>query len=203
MPFPIDIDVLEGTLISDGIQTLTSKETSHVRLTKVDSDGFLVYEVTPPKKFSSKTSLKDYLGEEQLIGTVTTVESCDGQAQGIYKYYRRPDGSYYASIIGKDQKSHGIELGKLSNHESPVSIVARNIAFKFDVKKFSRNDLKIVIPKKLTYGQKLKSILDILHKEGYLVKEIDQTSRNKAKELYTATERLKKVIIPSTSPEQA
>lgn len=202
LPLPLDIEVGEGTIISDGWMTLTSKELSHIRLISVDADGFLRYEVTLPRK-SLTEPLSDYIGEDQLIGRETTMVTVHGQIAGQYRYFKRADCSYYAVISGTTgQKPHKVEVGKLIDRESPISTVARAIAYKFDTKKFSRNDLKPLIPKYLTYAQKLKSLLDILHYDGFLKKEIDPTSKNKAKELFTATENLKKIIIPSPNPEQ-
>ena len=201
MPFPIDIDVLEGTAISDGVQTLTHKEVSHVKLLRVDAEGFLVYEVTPPKKISSKTSLKDYLVEDQLIDTEKTGLTPQGEPLGEYKYFKRSDGSYHSIVTGKKTGIHGIELGKLTDKDSPLGTVIRLVAYNFGTTKFSRKELSKVIPKKLTYAQKFKSILGILHKEGYLVKEVD-TTKAKAKETYTATEKLQKFVLPSPVPEQ-
>lgn len=202
MPLPIDIEVEEGTTIDDGWQTLTHKDASHIRFLSVDPDGFLVYEITPPKKVITKP-LKEYFGEEQLIASEATIVDKDGQPVCQYKYFRRGDGSYYACIVGQETEPHKIELGKLTDRESPIFTIAKTIAYRFDTKKFSRKDLKPFLPKILTYFQKFKSLLDVLHHEGFLVKEIDQTSRNKAKELYNATDKLKKFILPSPSPEQA
>lgn len=203
MPFPIDIDVVDGTAISDGVQTLTHGEASHIKLLRVDQDGFLIYEVTPPKKASSKISLKDYFVEEQqLIHTESTGLNPKGEPLGTYKYYRRSDGSYYASITGKKTPPHGIELGKLTERDAPLGIAVRTIAYQFGTEKFSRQTLKDKIPQSL-YAQKLKSILDVLHKEGCLIKEVDLTStQGKPKELYTATEKLRKIVLPSPNPEQ-
>lgn len=209
MPLPIDIDFTEGTSLSDGWHTVTHKEASHIRIISVDSDNFVTYEVSPPRKTITK-SLKDYVGEDELIHQETTIATANGKSVGEYRYFRRPNGDYYARITGKAREPHNIQLGNLTDRDSSISIVARSIAYKFDTsvatggyKKFSRNDLKPLVPRPLMHGQKIKAILDILHHEGFLVKEIDQTSRNKTKELYSATDKLRKVIIPSPNPEQA
>jgi hypothetical protein len=200
MPLPIDIEVGEGTTISDGWLVLTNKDASRIRILSVDEDGFLKYEISPPKTVIKM--LKDYVGIDHFITAETTLKASDGRPLSQYKYFRRSDGSYYAHIEGEGVRPHKIELGRLADRESPISVVSRVIAYKFDTKEFSRKELKSVLPKHLVYGQKIKSLLAILHYEGFLVKEIDQSSRNKAKELYTATDNLKKVIIPSPSPEQ-
>lgn len=202
MPLPIDIEVVEGTSISDGIQTFTNKETSHIRLLSLDEDGFVKFELAPPKKVAIKT-LREYYGEDQLIHTETTIVDSDGKPLAQYKYYKRGNGSYYSRIIGQASAPHTIELGKFTEQGSALYAVAKTIAYRFDTKKFSRNDLKPLLSRSFAHGQKIKSILDVLHHEGYLIKEIDPSSRNKAKELYSATENLKKVVIPSPSPEQA
>jgi len=201
MPLPIDIEVVEGTSFSDGILTLTHKETSHIRILAIDADNYLVYEVTPPKKLTTK-QLKEYFGEDQLIETVTTVASLTGEPTGKYKYYRRPNGSYYALITGEKTGDHKIELGKLAERDSPIATIAKAIAYNLGSKKFSRKDLRSLIPIPLQHGQKLKSLLDTLHYEGYLTKEMEKTAKKKAKEIYSATEKLKQVIIPSPSLEQ-
>jgi hypothetical protein len=201
MPLPIDIEVVDGTSVSDGIVTLTHKETSHIRLLSLDKDNYLVYEITPPKKLSTKPS-KIFFGEDQLIDTTTTVTSLTGKPTGQYKYYRRANGSYYALITGEKTGQHKIELGKFTERDSPISTIAKAIAYNFSSRKFSRKDLIPLIPTPLRFGQKLKSLLDTLHYEGYLTKEMAQTAKKKAKELYSATEKLKQVVPSSPSPEQ-
>jgi len=99
--------------------------------------------------------------------------------------------------LRETRKPHRIELVRPSDRKSPIWTAAKTIVYEFDTRKLSRKELKLLIPKHLAYSEKIKSFLAILHNEGFLVKEIDQTSRNKAKELYAATNRLRKVILPS------
>jgi hypothetical protein len=201
MPLPIDIAVVEGTTFSDGLQTLTSKDTSHIRILSYDDEGFIKYEISPPRKITSK-SLKEYIGEDRLIGTETTIVATDGTTLGQYKYFERVDSSIYVDIQGiEKEEPHRIELGRLIDRESPISRVARAIAYKFDTGKFSRKELMPFIPEHMRYSQKLKSLLGGLHYAGFLIKEIDPISKTKTKELYAATDKLKKLVVPS--PEQA
>jgi hypothetical protein len=204
MPLPIDVELGDGSSITDGWHTITSKEASHIKITSMDTDGFLTYEISPPRKIITTVKSLVVFTEAQLVGTERTITTPNGKSVGEYRYFKRPDGSYYASITGEASNApHGIELGSFSERDSPISTIARTIAYKFDTRKFSRTDLRPLIPKHFGYSQKLKSILDVLHKEGFLTKEMDTHSRNKAKEIFAATEKLKKVAIPSPSPEQA
>lgn len=201
MPLPVDIDVVEGTLFSDGVVTLTQKETSHIKILSVDSDNYIVYEITPPKKVATR-SLKEFFDEDHLIETVTTMKTASGEPLGQYKYYKRPNGSYYVLITGEKTSPHRIMLGKLSERDSPIASIAKVVAYSFGTKKFSRNDLKPLIRPSLRTGQKLKSLLDTLYYEGYLTRELVPSARKKPKEIYSATDKLKQVAIPSPSPEQ-
>lgn len=203
MPLPIDIDIAEGTSFSDGVVTLTHNETSHIKILSIDSDNYIVYEIAPPKKVTTR-SLRDFLGgdQDQLIETVTTVKTASGEPLGQYKYYKRPNGSYYVVITGEKTRPHRIMLGKLSERDSPIASIAKVVAYSFGIKKFSRSDLKPLIRPSLRTGQKLKSLLDTLHYEGYLTREVVSSTKKKPKEIYSATDKLKQVAIPSPSPEQ-
>ena len=202
MPMPIEFELEEGASISDGIITLTHKDASRIRILDVDSDKYLIFEIIPPKKTTTKP-LKDYFGEDQLLKAVTTTTSLTGEAEGQYRYYKRGDCSYYALIIGKKTGSHRIVLGKLSDRNSPIYLIAKVIAYNLGSKKFTRKDLKMLIPRSMQNGQRLKSLLDTLHYEGYLAKEMAKTATQKEKEVYSATDKMKEIIIPSPSPEQA
>ena len=155
----------------------------------------------PPKKATTKPL--EFFGEDTLLKAVTTITTLSGETEGQYRYYKRGNSSYYALITGKKTGTHKIELGKISDRNSSIYIIAKTIAFNLGTKKFTRKDLKPLIPPSMQNGQKLKALLDTLYYEGYLSKEMTKTAKLKEKEVYSTTDKMKEIIIPSPSPEQA
>jgi len=198
LPLPLEIKVGNDTVITDGLFSLTSKEASQIKITSVDEDGYVTCEIFPPQhQRPTSKSLTDIFSDA-LIGTESSKTCGRGENFGQYKYYRRPDGSFYAIVSGVRPRK--LQLGKPTDRHSSISIVARTIKHSFNTNEFSKKQLLPLLSKKLGHGQMLKSVLDVMKIEGYLEKRETKT-RGRLKELFRATEKLSQIVI--AIPEQA
>jgi len=198
LPLPLQIRVGNDTVVTDGFFTLTSKETSQIKIVEIGQDGYATCEIFPPLK-ERTISLQVTVGEDVLIGMESSKTRGRGKDFGQYKYFRQPNGNLYAMIFGGTGRPYKFQLGKLSDRNSPLSVVARTIARNLNTSEFTRKQLIPLIPKNLQFAQSLKAILDVMHLEGFLDKESKRNGR--LKESYKATDKLKKLIVASS--EQA
>jgi len=199
LPLPLEIKVGDDTMVTDGLFNLTSKEASKIRIISVDQDGYVTCEITPSQQIrSAPRSLTEIFSADTLIGTEMSKMRGRGKDFGQYKYFRRPNGSFYAEISGA--RTRRLQLGSLNDKRSPIARVARTIVPAFNSNEFSKKQLVPLLAKNLSYGQILKSILDILKIEGYLEKR-EIKPRGRLKELFKATNKLKIEMV--AIPEQA
>lgn len=202
-PLPLRITVGDDTVVTDGFFTLTSKQASAINITSIGQDGYITCEIVPPTKKTIEkiVSPEEFFAADYLIGIETSRARGRGKDFGQYRYYKRPDGSLYAVVNG-GKRSRKYQLGKPTERDSPISIVGRAIVYNFNTSEFSKKELTQMIPKHLSYGQKLKALLDIMTIEGYLEKR--QTKpRGRFQELFKATDKLRKLLTlqPRTSLE--
>jgi len=199
LPLPLEIKLGNDTIVTDGLFSLTSREASEIRIRSIDEDGYITCEIFPPLK-ERTISLRANVDIDMAIGVETSKSRGRAKDYGQYKYYRRPDGSFYVIVFGKRVRK--LQLGKPLDRDSPISKVAKIIIQKFNTTEFSKKQLTQELPKNLGYGQILKAVLDIMKIDGYLEKrEALKGKRGRLRELFKATEKLKQMII--TSPEQA
>jgi len=197
LALPLEIKFGDDTIISDGFFVLTSKEVRRLNITSIGEDGYVTCEIFPSKK-EEVLSLKSFIREDNLIGTEISKTRGSGADFGQYRYYARPDGHLYAVISGK--RIRRIQLGKLTDRDSPISIAVRTILRSFNSDEFTKKALASKLPKRLSHGQILKAILDVLTIEGYLQKREIQF-RGRLQETFKSTDKLVKVAF--TSPEQS
>lgn len=110
-----------------------------------------------------------------------------------YRYYKRLDGSLYAITSGK--RARKIELGKSMDRNGRIFKIAEVISMRFRTAEFLKKDLIPIVPKRLSYGQTLKALLDVMTIEGFLEKR-EVPIRGKQRELFRATEKLRELTYP-------
>jgi len=194
LALPLEIKIGTDGSVWDGLIRFTSKEVSQITITSIDEDNFVTCEISPMYEVIT-IPLPD-----TLIGTEFSKTRGRGKDFGKYEYYKKTDGSLYVAISGK--RPHTLHLGSINEKSSPISIVARTIIQDIHMAEFSKNELARILPKRVSYGQMLKSILDVMKIEGYLEKR-EIRPKGRLKELFKATEKLNSVIVATPSPEQA
>jgi hypothetical protein len=192
LALPLEIQMGDDTVVSDGFFSLTSRESSKLHVKSIDSDGYVTCEITPPSKLRVQTITEFVDREAELIGTELSKSRGSGEELGHYKYYKRPDGFYYAIVESKNRERK-IHLGKLANRKSSISIFARTVTRLLNGKEFTKKDIanhiKDGMPKRLTHGQILKSMLFILTREGYLQKR-EAHEHKRPREYYKTTAKM-------------
>lgn len=205
LALPLEVRIGDDTVVSDGFFSLTSKETGKIRIVAVDADGYVTCEISPRLK-ERVPSVRAFFSEGDLIGIETSTTRGSGEDFGQYRYFRRPDGFYYAIVSGKS-RSRRISMGKLSDGNSRISIFAQTILRNLNGMEFTKKDVlmhahgETGIPKRLTHGQPLKALLDTLTIEGYLEKR-EKKERGRIREYFKATQKMYNVVARS-NPEQA
>lgn len=203
LPLPLQIKLGNDTIVTDGLFSLTSKEASQIKIISIDEDNYVSCEIFPPQpmKLSSK-SLTEIFGKDQDTPIGTELSKSRGRAKefGQYKYFKKPDGNLYVVISGARPHTH--QLGNIIDKNSSISIVARCIKQNFNSNEFSKNELAGKLPKRISYGQILKSILDVMKLEGYLEKR-EMTPKGRLHEKFKATDKMYKILVATASPEQA
>lgn len=197
LALPLEFKLGNNSIASDGFFTLSHKDTSKIIIKSQDSDGYLVCELFEPEQIEA-TPVSSMKVEPTLIATKTGKHRGRGKEIGQYKYFEMSNGSFIAEILGKRKRR--IHLGKMSDHSSPISKIACAIASHFqNEKEFDRKELIRFLEKKFTYGQVLKSVLDILTMKLYVEKRETQ-KLGRPYERYKATSKLYEYAIrPITS----
>lgn len=206
LALPLEVKIGNDTVVSDGFFFLTSKETGKIRIVSVDADGYATCEILPPPK-ERPPRISAFISEgATLIGTEMSKTRGSGEDFGQYRYFKRPDGFYYA-IVSSKSRPRRISMGKLIDRNSRISIFAQAILRKLNGMEFTKKDIlthargEAGIPKHLTHGQILKALLDTLKLEGYLEKR-EEKERGRMREYFKVTEKMFSLLAWS-SPEQA
>jgi len=207
LPLPLQVTIGDDTVVTDGFFILTSKEASSINITSIDQDGYATLEIFPSMKRNSAYGTSAVIGQDTFLGEVPSRTLGRGKDVGLYKYYRRPDGSLYAIAHGK--RNRKIKLGKPRDRHGRIYGVASAIQKQFGDGEFTKQQIVPWLSKPLRHGQVLKALLDVMHLEGYLEKRIAQP-KGRIQEHFKATVKLIKLISPwhaianyPTSPEQA
>lgn len=169
LALPLTFNLGQDGIASDGFFKLDSALVSKVVIKSIDADGYAICELYQPSKKERTIRLKvsNAMDTPTLIGTEFSKSSNRGYGRGEYKYFELPDGNIYAEISGKRKRR--IQLGSLKDRTSRISMVKQMIAQHFPIgKEFDKKQLIKFLPKRLTYGQTLKSTLDVLKIKGYL-----------------------------------
>ncbi len=198
LPLPLEIKIGSDGSVSDGLFTLTSKEANRIRIISIDEDGYVSCEISPPTPWEMVSIPVPDL--HAFLGAELSKTRGRGKDFGKYEYYKKSNGNLYVVISGT--RPHTLQLGSLSNRNSPISTIARSIKQTFGVNEFSKSDLTKILPKRISYGQMLKSILDVMRIEGYLERK-EVRPKGRLHELFKATEKLDSVIVATASPEQS
>jgi len=198
LPLPLEIKVGDDTVVTDGLFSLTSKEASQIKIISIDEDGYVTCEIFPPlyQTRSKSPSLLELYGTDTLIGKESSKTRGRGKDFGQYKYYRRSDGSLYATVSGS--RPHKFEIGKPTERNSPIWKVIQTIKHGFNTNEFSKKQLIPLLAKNLSYSQILKAILDVMKIEGYLQRREVKPERGRFQELFKATPKLSEFIIASS-----
>jgi hypothetical protein len=202
LPLPLQIKMGNGTVITDGFFYLTCKEAREVKIASVSEDGYATIEIFPSPKVNSGLDIAVAIEQDTFLGVAMSKSKGSGKDIGQYKYYRRLDGSLYAVTSGK--RSRKLQLGKPTDRNGRIFAVARVIKDQFQNGEFSKKELIPFLSKRLSHGQMLKALLDIMHLEGYLVKK-EVSTRGKLREIFVATDKLRSLVFPVhlSSLEQA
>jgi hypothetical protein len=204
LPLPLQIILGDDTVVTDGFFRLTSKEAKQINIINIDNDGYATIEILPCLK-PRTLDMSVIVEQDAFLGAVTSKSRGSGKDFGQYKYYRRLDGSFYAVTSGK--RNRKIKLGKITDRSGRIFTVATVIDKQFHTNEFTKKQLTPLLPKRLSHGQMLKALLDVIHLLGYLEKrEVPTKGRGgRLCELFKATSKLKSVIYPyyDLSPEQA
>jgi len=205
LALPLEIQMGDDTVISDGFFSLTSKEAYRINVKKIDSDGYATCEIVSPPKLRMQSLSVIFGGDVEHLGTESSLSRGSGEKLGQYNYYKRPNEFYYAMVEGKNGERK-INLGRLANRKSRISIFARTVARLLNGNEFTRKDIILQIrngmPRQLTHGQILKSMLFVLTKEGYLERRTANDEHKRPREYYKTTAKLLNQI-KMFSPEQA
>jgi hypothetical protein len=205
LKLPLEIQMGDDTVVGDGFFSLTYREASRVHIKSFDSEGYATCEIVPPPKVQRQSLAVLFGGNVEHLGTESSLSRGSGEKLGQYNYYKRPNGFYYAMVEGKNGERK-INLGRLANRKSRISIFARIVARLLNGNEFTKKDIHLQIkngmPKRLTHGQLLKSMLFVLTKEGYLEKRIANDEHKRPREYYKTTAKLLNQI-EIVSPEQA
>lgn len=202
LPLPLDIRLGNEPMITDGLFSLTGKDASSIKILSVDTEGYATCEIYPPKPQSKdeRPNLRDFLGLGTIIGVSASKSRGQSKEYGKYTYYKTPDGTYAAETAGARKRT--FNLGKITDMESTMGIYGRTIIRSFGKTEFPKKDLMQKLSRTLSYGQTVKSVLDIMTKEGYLERR-EATKEGKVgrlREWYKATDKLTKTIVVSPEP---
>lgn len=189
LALPLEFTMGNDSVASDGFFRLNKAYVSKIIVKSIDSDGYAICELIESEKISLPQRIP--ILEATLIGGETSRSRGRGGEIGQYKYFERPDGYIYAEVAGK--RNRRIHLGSIRDRTSKISIVIQTIAQNFHIgREFDRKQLTKVLPKHLTYGQTLKSLLDVLKIKGYL--DIRETKyKGRPYERYIPTEKIFKL----------
>ena len=81
------------------------------------------------------------------------------------------------------------------DRSSAINIIARVIRQSFNSSEFAKTELIRFLPKKLSYGQTIKAVLDIMTLEGY-VEKTQGKNRGRLREIFKA--KVTAACFPST-----
>jgi hypothetical protein len=205
LPLPLRFKLGVDGSVSDGLFTLTSKEASEIGIISIDGDGYVSLEIHPPAKEnkSNIVKLKDLLyGVATQIGLEASKSRGQSKEFGQYKYYRRPDGTLLATVIG-GARDRTFCIGNIKDRSSIIFQFAVTIVHSFGTKEFSKHDLTPLLPQTLRFGQTMKSVLDIMTIEKYLERREGKSDGKpgRIREWFKATDKLTQFIV--ANPEQA
>jgi len=179
-------------VVSDGLfeRAFEFKEFGRIRVTSIDTDGFVTFEVSAPRQSTLIESSALTFSHKKvselgfvLIGSGTARTSSGSTSRGTYEYFKRPADEYYYTLHKLGSKTKKIHLGSLQDQMSHIRQIAHAIQTFDDSTWFDRKALAQKLMPALAHGQKLKSVLDILVLEGYLERRETQR-RGKAYEQY-------------------
>jgi len=133
-----------------------------------------------------KASTGDYF----LFHTSIPKSEGSGIRKNVYEYYKREQDSSYFVMVRGASKTEKINLGSIQNPTSVIGRIARIISRSFSHNEsFDRRRLISLLPKNLTNGQKLKSVLEILTVERFIRKR-ERTEKGRIHEEFLKIKKL-------------
>jgi hypothetical protein len=170
-----------------------------------DAEGFVLFNATlteskkPKQTILPQSQSQAHVNGFSLLDTKPSRAFGFGGQKSVFEYYKRDsDSTYYALIRNDGKKPRKVLLGSLHDQASRIFKVAYVINQNFpriEGKMFGRAELIAFLPRALSGARILKSILDILVKEEFLIADSAVSgSRNRKKEVYAKTEKLEKFM---------
>lgn len=200
---PIVCEVKDAEIfLTDKYENKNSIPMSHgtaFGLGDVDKDGYLKITVTyhVPKLATQTTILPQsiaHINGYTLFHTNLSKSYGYGGQKSVFEYYKKDSDLSYYALVKKENKTRKVLLGSLHEPNSRIFQVACTINDKIGIgQRFEKGALRKLVAKPLNGARIVKSVLDILTKEGYLVMTEEKLGkRYRTTELYSKTEKLEK-----------
>ena len=170
------------------------KDFGQIAVLGIDAEGFITFEVSTPKQ---QTLIESGMRSERTATTGSftlvgqgTAKTTSSSKRGSYDYFKRSTDDYFYTVHKIGTKIKKIHLGSLQDPTSDIHQIAI-VAQRFpDTHLFDRKEIIPLIRPSQSYGQKLKSVLDIFVLEGYL-ERTESRRKGKVHEQYKTTWKLK------------
>ena len=201
--FPFRVDrINSGIIITDCYQVshkLNDGEWTTIKEKSLDSDGFLLLEITSPelRKALSHEAQAGINGYTLFYSSIPKSKS-HGVQKSIYEYFKRDiDSQYYVRITREGTEPFKMHLGSLDDPKGKLFPFIQKIEESFKLgEKFDREILDPKLIEPLRSRRIMKSVLDILTAEGFL-KKTESKLRGKLHEQFEKTDKLTKFVIDS------
>lgn len=206
LAIPLEFEIVESHLVvKDRFKNTNSISISpnvSFKISNPDADGYVLFDISIAELPKTKLAEISPQSEAHINGYTLFHSSVArsisyGDARSIYQYYKRDKDLAYYALIKKDGKpDKKILLGSMLDANSRIFQVTRIIEQKFPQNTtFDKRALKEHLPSPFTTRGIMKSVLDVLVKEGYLdSKDVRSKYRNSSIETFLTKEKLYKFM---------